>query len=151
MNRRLVTNLATGMLNVPYRWGGDNPNDGFDCSGLVLWIFQNLELLPRKDTTAQGLYDILYEQGMIAPLLPGVEWEPRPGDLIFYGYPNITHVAIAIDDRKAISASGGGHETTSREIAEAKGAKVKFHDQAYRRDLVAYGSIDKLLASNHHA
>jgi len=149
MTRRLVINLAVGMKNVPYIWAGDSPATGFDCSGLVLWIFQNLELLPRKDTTAHGIYSLLLEQGMISPLLPGREWTPLPGDLLFYGHDRISHVAIALDDVIAISATGGGSKTTSREIAERDGAMVKVHKHTYRSDLVAYGSIERLLASNY--
>ena len=147
MTRRQIVNFANGLLDVPYLWAGDSPARGFDCSGLILWIFQNLEILPRGDITAQGLYDKLQQQGMIQPLLPGIEWNPKPGDLLFYGHEHIPHIAIFIDDDKAISASGGGSNIRTREDAERAYAKVKIHSPAYRRDLVACGSIDKWVHS----
>ena len=138
--RRVIANLAVGLQSVPYLWGGSSPAKGLDCSGFVLWIFQALELLPKEDTTAQGLYSMLNIRGSVKKWGDGT---PHAGDLLFYGKSSITHVAIFLGDDLAISARGGNSDMDTREEALEKDAKVKLHKPAYRKDLVAWGSIEE--------
>jgi cell wall-associated NlpC family hydrolase len=43
-----VVSIAMGYLGVPYKWGGASPKAGFDCSGLVQYVFAQLGVsLPR--------------------------------------------------------------------------------------------------------
>lgn len=43
-----VINVARSQIGKPYKWGGDSPAKGFDCSGLVWWVYKkNGILLPR--------------------------------------------------------------------------------------------------------
>jgi cell wall-associated NlpC family hydrolase len=37
--RRQVVRRAMSQLGTDYRWGGETPRTGFDCSGLTLWTF----------------------------------------------------------------------------------------------------------------
>ena len=75
--------LASTFAGVPYVYGGASPR-GFDCSGLVHYVFGRLGVkLPR---TAQQQYD--------ASRKISVE-RLAPGDLVFWGGPrSIDHVAI---------------------------------------------------------
>lgn len=34
-----VVRTAQSAIGIPYRWGGDTPREGFDCSGLVHWAY----------------------------------------------------------------------------------------------------------------
>src|SRR6476469_4280623 len=36
-----VLSRAFALLGTPYRWGGTSPDGGFDCSGLVGYVFRN--------------------------------------------------------------------------------------------------------------
>ena len=49
---------ALGLVGTPYRWGGNTPEGGFDCSGLVNYVFRDMAnvALPRtsRDLAAQG-------------------------------------------------------------------------------------------------
>src|SRR4030042_825630 len=55
--RTAAVRYAWGFLGLPYRWGGDDPIKGFDCSGLIVELLQGVGLLPHgTDLTASGLY-----------------------------------------------------------------------------------------------
>lgn len=77
---------------VPYVWGGKSPK-GFDCSGLVQFVFglHGVEL-PRDS-------DEQFECGQ------PVE-EVVPGDLLFFGRDQISHVAVALDGQQFVHARG---------------------------------------------
>lgn len=98
-----ATRLARTYLGRPYRWGGAEPDGGFDCSGLVQWVYaRQLIALPR---TAQAQYDAT-ERIATAAL--------RPGDLLFFAatYPDpndrVTHVGIYIGDGQMLHAPREG-------------------------------------------
>jgi hypothetical protein len=90
---------ARAQLGVPYRWGGETPDAGFDCSGLVLAAYATAGIaLPR---TAQTQYDA-------GPLLPPGT-PPAPGDLVFFGTPtHVHHVGLVIDGSHMIDAPHTG-------------------------------------------
>ncbi len=46
-----VVRTAFSVLGVPYKWGGSSPAEGFDCSGLVYWVFRQHNInIPRTST-----------------------------------------------------------------------------------------------------
>ena len=87
--------LANRLLGVPYRVGGSSP-DGFDCSGLVVYVYRELGVrLPR--TAA--------EQRATLPRVP-VE-ALAPGDLVFFSTPE-DHVGIYLGGGEFVHAPGSG-------------------------------------------
>src|SRR5690606_6650441 len=65
---------ALGLVGTPYRYGGNTPEGGFDCSGLVGYVF--------RDAAGVGLPRASREIGAIdAPKVAAREL--RPGDLVF--------------------------------------------------------------------
>lgn len=88
---------AKDYLGVPYQWGGESPTTGFDCSGLVQYVFaQNGITLPRvsRDQAAVGT--------------PVSFTSLQPGDLIFFSIANngiVDHVGIFIGNDQFINAS----------------------------------------------
>jgi hypothetical protein len=119
----LALDSAKRLINLPYRWGGNDPMEGFDCSGLVIEILQSAGLFPRnKDTTAHGLSLLFPETEVIGP-----------GVLVFYDWNSdkrFDHVemVIAIDEDGelyTIGASDGDDRTTTVTNAQMQDAYVK--------------------------
>lgn len=90
--------IATAMqyIGVPYVWGGTTPA-GFDCSGLVQYVFaQNGISLPR---TTYDQIAVVQQVSLVAL---------QPGDLVFWGGASPYHVGIYIGDGQYIHAPAPG-------------------------------------------
>lgn len=93
---------ALGALGTRYRYGGSNLQSGFDCSGFVRWVYQDIAAaLPRS---AQALSEVeapLIERGNL-----------QAGDLVFFRINRtrtISHVGMYIGNGEFIhSPSSGG-------------------------------------------
>ncbi len=99
-----VVSTALKYLGVPYQWGGASPAMGFDCSGLVKYVFGKLGVsLPHY--AASQWYS------------PNAVWVApnrlQPGDLVFFVGSDGTrkspgHVGIYVDDGYIIDAPHTG-------------------------------------------
>jgi len=91
---------ALGLVGTPYRYGGNTPDGGFDCSGLVTYVYRDmLDLrLPRSSTELAAL------QGpKIAPD------HLAAGDLVFFGSRgNVSHVGIYVGEGRFVHAPSSG-------------------------------------------
>jgi cell wall-associated NlpC family hydrolase len=69
-----ISIAAMGLVGVPYRFGGNTPAGGFDCSGLIVYVYNNSAgiKLPRTiqemSRTGQSIQNAA----------------PAPGDLVFF-------------------------------------------------------------------
>ncbi|HYC48945.1 MAG TPA: C40 family peptidase [Burkholderiales bacterium] len=91
---------ALAHVGVPYRYGGTSPESGFDCSGLVYYVFRNgLGLALPRNTQA------LSEVGEPVPT-EALE----PGDLVFFDTMRkpYSHVGIYLGDYRFIHAPTTG-------------------------------------------
>lgn len=98
--RSSVVAAARSLTGVRYRWGGDSPQTGFDCSGLTWWTFKQVGVeLPRISSDQ-------YEVGQSVS-----RRDIRAGDLVFFrlgGNPKNMHVGIATDRNTFIHAPRSG-------------------------------------------
>ncbi|MFT3756308.1 MAG: C40 family peptidase [Pseudoxanthomonas sp.] len=91
---------ALGLVGTPYRYGGNTPESGFDCSGLVTYVYRDmLDLrLPRTSR------ELAQAQGpKIAPA------RLVTGDLVFFGSKgNVSHVGIYVGEGRFVHAPSSG-------------------------------------------
>lgn len=125
-----LISYALSFVGIPYRWGGENPITGFDCSGLVQEILRSVGLDPPGDQTAQALYDhfkLFSEAGKFSP-----------GALSFYGenLKKITHIGFLIDSFRMVEAGGGGHLVKTKEDAGLQNAFVRIRPVKSRKDFL---------------
>jgi cell wall-associated NlpC family hydrolase len=90
-----AASIALKYLGIPYQWGGASPGTGFDCSGLVMYVFAQLGVqLPHF---AAGQY------GYGSPVSRD---QLQPGDLVFFD--GLSHVGIYIGNGQMVHAPQTG-------------------------------------------
>lgn len=126
--RALAVEIAWKFLKEPYRYAGDDPIKGFDCSGLVVEVLQSVGLIRHgTDYRAADLEELFGRRK--------VE-RPRPGCLAFWrdSLGRVVHVMLVIDDidkGHVIGAAGGGETTRTEEDAARQNAFVKIRPLDY--------------------
>jgi cell wall-associated NlpC family hydrolase len=87
-----AASIALRYLGVPYVWGGASPS-GFDCSGLVMYVYEQLGISLPHYTVAQW--------NATEPVS-----SPAPGDLVFFN--GLGHVGIYIGGGQFVDAPHTG-------------------------------------------
>lgn len=94
---------AAELLGVPYVWGGETPEEGFDCSGFIFYLFQ--------------------QQGVPIPRTVALMWNagasvsaPEVGDIVFFATTtnSPSHAGIYIGNGQFIHSGASTGVTTSR-------------------------------------
>ena len=95
-----VTIRAIGLVGTPYRYGGNTPEGGFDCSGLVNYVYRDM-LDVRLPRTTRDLF--AWQGPRIAPE------KLAAGDLVFFGSRGgVTHVGIYVGEGRFVHAPSSG-------------------------------------------
>jgi cell wall-associated NlpC family hydrolase len=98
--RNEIVRTAQQYIGIPYRWGGDSPRTGFDCSGLTMVVYRLNGLdLPRA-SAQQWQAGTPIERSQLAK-----------GDLVFFataGGRRVSHVGIYIGDGNFLHAPSRG-------------------------------------------
>ena len=91
---------AISLVGTPYRYGGNTPEGGFDCSGLVGYVFRDMLDLKLPRTTRE------------LAALQGPRIRPdrlASGDLVFFGDGgSISHVGIYVGEGRFVHAPSTG-------------------------------------------
>ncbi|WP_460454275.1 C40 family peptidase [Arenimonas aestuarii] len=91
---------ALGLVGTPYRWGGNTPDGGFDCSGLVGYVYLDAARIYLPRTTR----DIARFDASKPP-----RDRLAPGDLVLFGDKGaIFHVGIYVGDGRFVHAPSTG-------------------------------------------
>lgn len=83
----MLVRMAETYLGLPYRYGGSQPQTGFDCSGYTGYLYNKFGIqLPRS----------AYAQSVSDRLIPATK--PAPGDLVFFkiDHKRVSHVGMYV-------------------------------------------------------
>jgi cell wall-associated NlpC family hydrolase len=93
---------ALGLVGTPYRWGGNTPDSGFDCSGLIGFVYRDAAGISLPRSTRE----------MIVMQAPNVGKEGlQTGDLIFFatnGGSQVSHAGIYVGEGRFVHAPATG-------------------------------------------
>jgi cell wall-associated NlpC family hydrolase len=101
---------ALALLGTPYRWGGTSPEHGFDCSGLVGYVFRNslgIEL-PRISRDMANVGQLIRDPNALVE-----------GDLVFFSRrgKHVDHVGIYIGNGQFVHAPRTGKDVEVANLA----------------------------------
>ena len=89
---------ALGLVGTPYRWGGNTPDSGFDCSGLIAYVYRSQAGVSPPRTVAQ-----------LAGFGRAVDGdELRTGDLVIFGHDPAWHAGIYVGEGRFVHAPSTG-------------------------------------------
>lgn len=91
---------ALGFIGVRYKWGGSSPDTGFDCSGLIRYLYAQI--------TGQTLQGNAAEISRVGAVID--KSELQPGDLVFFNTLRrpFSHVGIYLGDSRFVHAPSRG-------------------------------------------
>lgn len=93
---------AISLVGTPYRYGGSTPETGFDCSGLINYVYQQAVGMSLPRTTA-GLNALAAKNPAVGSL--------KPGDLVLFamnGGNRVNHAGIYVGDGRFLHAPSSG-------------------------------------------
>ena len=95
-----ISIAAMGLVGVPYRFGGNTPAGGFDCSGLIVYVYNNAVgiKLPRT----------VQEMSRAGQTIQNAA--PAPGDLVFFNTTGerYSHAGIYVGHGRFVHAPSKG-------------------------------------------
>jgi hypothetical protein len=100
--------IAASELGVSYRYGGSSPS-GFDCSGLVAYVYGKLGVRLPHNAAAQYSYGRAVDRSHL-----------RPGDLVFFH--GLGHVGLYIGRGRIIHAPQSGQRVEIQSLASRSGS-----------------------------
>lgn len=93
---------ALGLVGTPYRWGGNTPDAGFDCSGLIGYVYRDAAGIALPRSTRE----------LIVMRAPDVSKESlQSGDLVFFatnGASQVNHAGIYVGEGRFVHAPSTG-------------------------------------------
>ena len=106
---------ALSLTGIKYKYGGNSPDTGFDCSGFVRYVFHNaanLTLPPTARAISQIGKSVKRD-------------ELQPGDLVFFNTLKsaFSHVGIYIGDNKFVHAPSTGKVVSIESMENSYWAK----------------------------
>lgn len=94
--------MALGLVGTPYRYGGNTPDGGFDCSGLINYVYRGAAgvALPRTTREMNAMRGAIIRRDAL-----------KPGDLLFFatsGGRRVSHAAIYVGEGRFVHAPSTG-------------------------------------------
>jgi cell wall-associated NlpC family hydrolase len=112
---REIIFYALSLVGIRYHYGGNSPQTGFDCSGLVSHVYRQIAglVLPRDS----------YGMARLGKPIPLDDL--RPGDLVFFNTMRrpFSHVGIYLGEKRFLHAPSAGKTVNIVDMTEAYWAK----------------------------
>lgn len=124
----ISVNYIKNFLGLKYKWGGDDPIDGLDCSGAVNEMLKCAGKIREKED---------YTADQLRWKYPEAD-KPEIGVLVFFGKAKATHVGICITDTLMIEAGGGNSSTEDEADAIRQNAYMKIRPILRRHDVLSF-------------
>ncbi len=101
---------ALSFIGVRYKWGGNSPDSGFDCSGLIRYVFGQV--------TGKSLPGNAKEISKVGESVDRSEL--RPGDLVFFNTLRrpFSHVGIYLGESRFVHAPSRGGKVEIVDMSE---------------------------------
>jgi cell wall-associated NlpC family hydrolase len=95
-----ISIAAMGLVGVPYRFGGNTPAGGFDCSGLIAYVYNNAASIKLPRT--------VQEMSRAGQTIQNAA--PAPGDLVFFNTTGerYSHAGIYVGHGRFVHAPSKG-------------------------------------------
>jgi cell wall-associated NlpC family hydrolase len=95
-----ISIAALGLVDVPYRFGGNTPKGGFDCSGLIVYVYSKAASIKLPRTI-----QLMSSQGNSIDGQP-----PAPGDIVFFNTTGekYSHAGIYVGQGRFVHAPSAG-------------------------------------------
>lgn len=96
-----ITLYAVGLVGTPYRYGGNTPDTGFDCSGLIGHVYQSLAgVVPPRTVARMQAWGVPVDAAQL-----------RSGDLVLFTQRSeVTHAGIYVGEGRFVHAPSSGGE-----------------------------------------
>jgi cell wall-associated NlpC family hydrolase len=129
VSAQIAVEYIKRFIGLPYKWGGDDPMEGFDCSGLANEMLKSVGHMENdSDDTADGLMRRFQK----------VE-KPVVGCLAFFGrQERATHVGICLNAVEMLEAGGGGSKTNDLDDAKEQNAFIRMRPISNRKDFICF-------------
>ncbi|MDQ5920066.1 MAG: hypothetical protein QG673_122 [Pseudomonadota bacterium] len=119
MTQDIIGNMllqSVSLIGIPYKWGGNTPQQGMDCSGFIRYVFRKSLGITLPRTAA--------EMAKVGKRVSIDELEP--GDLIFFTFHHsyIDHVGMYIGNNKFIQSPRTGENIQVTELTSVWRAKI---------------------------
>ncbi|WP_137818390.1 C40 family peptidase [Pseudomonas sp. 2FG] len=104
---------ALGLVGTPYRYGGNTPDSGFDCSGLIGYVYRDAAGIALPRSTRE----------LIGMRAPSVRRDAlQTGDLLFFatnGGGQVSHAGIYVGEGRFVHAPSSGGTVRLDSLATA--------------------------------
>jgi len=111
--RNEIVTQALGLTGTNYKWGGNHPNDGMDCSGLVIYVVKQV-----------SSHSLPHHAAAIARMTrPIKRKELAPGDLVFFNtmQRRYSHVGVYIGNNNFV------HSPTPGQTVRVDSLKTRYY------------------------